>query len=88
MSTVLMSLRAVSEAPTLEELKKRFGLENGEIDSEFGVVEVAPGEFSFLVEEAAAEKCVSSGDWEVRGPFSNPRIAPFGPPEPSSPRGD
>jgi hypothetical protein len=70
---------------TLEAVKARFGLADEEIDPSFGVIEVDPESHSYtiLVEESAGARIRGQAP-EVRGPFSNPKIAPFGPPEGSS----
>jgi hypothetical protein len=70
----------------MEDVRARFGLTADEIDTDFGVVEIDPEDhlYTVLVEQSAAGKLVPSGDWDVSGPFSNPRIAPFGPPEPEA----
>jgi hypothetical protein len=85
MAKVMMTVRWQAGAPTIGDIKQRFSLTDKEIDSTFGVVEVDPDEhiFTFLVEENSASKVKSGVDISVEGPFSNPRIEPFGPPESS-----
>ncbi len=84
MPKVMVTIQAPEAAPTIDEICARYGLSEDEIDLGFGVVEIDPQDhlYTVLVEESAAGKIVPSDDWNVEGPFSNPRIAPFGPPEP------
>jgi hypothetical protein len=84
MAKIMVSFEVAGAAPTVEELKERFGLSDEEIDASFGVVEIDPQThtYTILVEESAAEKVQPGGSiGKVEGPFSNPRIEPFGPPE-------
>ena len=80
MATVMVTISA-AETPTIDEVADRYGLAQGEIDLDFGVIEVADGLFTILVEENVAERIAGQSDWDASGPYSNPRIAPFGPPE-------
>ena len=83
MSKVMVTIESAEAAPTLEELRSRYNLAAEDIDPEFGVVEIDPQEhvYTVLVEESAAGKITSDDRWKVKGPYSNPRIEPFGPPE-------
>jgi hypothetical protein len=78
MAKVLMTIEAPGEPPTPESIRDRYGLADAELDARFGVVAVDPqaGIYTVMVEDAAAAKLSSGGGWTVRGPFSNPRIAP------------
>jgi hypothetical protein len=85
MAKLMMSFRVVGSTPTIDDIQTRFSLTNEEIDRNFGVVQVDPEEdlYTILVEESAADKVQPGGNIrEVEGPFANPRIEPFGPPEP------
>ena len=77
---VMMTIRA-NVPPTLDELQKQLGLADADVDQQFGVVEIDPDDhlFSFMVEEHKAAQVSEQSGWEVKGPYSNPRIAPFGP---------
>lgn len=79
---VMVTIQAAGSAPSIEEVKTRYGLTPDELDESFGVVEIDPTEhlYTILVDESAASKVKSTGDWSTRGPYSNPRIEPFGPP--------
>ena len=83
MAKIMMTIQSKSGPPTLEAVRARYGLTDDEIDPQFGVVEIDPADGSYVihVEEAAAAKITDGGDWKVQGPYSNPRIAPFGPPQ-------
>jgi len=83
MAKVMVTVQAPESPPSIEELRSQFALDADEIDEEFGVVEIDPEDhlYTILVEEEAAGKIVSTADWEVSGPYSNPRVEPFGPPE-------
>lgn len=80
-----------ASAPSLSEVAQNFRFQDDELDTEYGVVKVADDEqagtlYSVLVEEKArarleAEIRESHPDPAV-GFFVNPRIEPFGPPEP------
>ena len=79
----MVTIRAADNPPTIEDLRRRYALREDEIDASFGVVEVDPADhlYAVLVEESAAAKIQPSESWTVEGPYSNPRIQPFGPPE-------
>lgn len=85
MAELMMTVHWPGKAPTIDEIQQRFSLTEEEINKSFGVVEVDPGEhiYTFLVNETAVSKIHSQSDVKVEGPFSNPRIEPFGPPEES-----
>jgi hypothetical protein len=86
MSKVMVSIVVRDGPPTPERIEQRFGLAAGAVDRSFGVIEVddLASEYVILVEPETAERISSTGDWEVKGTFSNPRIAPFGPPDSSN----
>jgi hypothetical protein len=83
MAKVLMTIQWPEGQPTLEDLQKLFSLAGDEIDPSFGVIEVDPIDhiFTFLVEEASVTKIQPKANLRIAGPFSNPRIEPFGPPQ-------
>ncbi len=83
MSKVMMTIQSGGTPPTIADIRRRYSLDDDDIDTDFGVVEVDPAEhvYTFLVEEKAASKISVDSDWSVEGPYSNPRIEPFGPPE-------
>lgn len=83
MAKIMMTIQSKSGPPSLAAIRARYGLADDEIDPQFGVVEIDPadGTYAILIEETAAAKITNSGDWKVQGPYSNPKIAPFGPPK-------
>ena len=83
MAKVMVTIQARGDPPTIEGLRRRYKLRENEIDASFGVVEVDPAEhvYTVLVDEKAAAKITPTENWKVEGPYSNPRIQPFGPPE-------
>ena len=78
----MLTIRAKGKRPTVESVRSLYGLTAAELDENFGVVEIDPDEglFTILVADSAATKVQSGSGWEVEGPYSNPRIEPFGPP--------
>ena len=92
MTKVLMMVRHPDGAPDLQAVKRRYGLSDDEIDADYGVVDLGDGTYTVQVEEQAAWKLAGAttrvaGD-PYPGPYANPCIAPFGPPEAASPAGD
>jgi hypothetical protein len=77
----MMTLRLDPSEATLARVRRKLKLTKDEIDPDFGLVSLSPerGLYAILVEEAAGEKL--RGAEGVEGPFSNPKIEPFGPPE-------
>lgn len=82
MTRVMVTLTAPERAPTLSELLIRFGLSEADVDPSFGVVLIDPEAhlYALRVEESAAAKFRLRGDDSVKGIYSDPPIAPFGPP--------
>jgi hypothetical protein len=83
MAKVMVSFSDPNGPPTLAALAKRHGLKTADFDAEFGVVEVDPQakQFTVLVEESVAAKLQPAfARGELKGPFGNPQIEPFGPP--------
>lgn len=83
MAKVMVNLTGLSAPPTLAEVQTRYGLSASDLDPEFGVIEVDPEEhvYTVLVDESVAAR-ITGADPAASGPFSNPPIAPFGPPQP------
>jgi len=88
MAKVLYTVRWPNGAPTIEQICGKYGFSPGELDGQFGVVEIDPQDhlYSILVDDAAVARVepgwASRGDEDgLAGPFSNPVIEPFGPPE-------
>lgn len=84
MTKIMVTFQVKGAAPTVDGLQERFSLTDEEIDRSFGVVEVDSEDriFTILVEESAVEKVQADGPiTKVAGPYSNPPIEPFSPPE-------
>ncbi len=82
MAKVLLTLTRDPSRASLEAVKRDLGLSDEEIDDDFGVVSIDPkgNRYAVLVEDQAAGRV--GGTQGVEGPFANPPIEPFGPPEP------
>jgi hypothetical protein len=78
----MVSIVSSAGPPTLAEIAARYAIPEDRFDHAFGVVEVddVAHEFTILVDEDVAPRIRSSPGWTVVGAFSNPPIAPFGPP--------
>lgn len=83
MSKVMVTIQTPDVPPTIDDLRHRYELAEDDIDPTFGVVEIDPEDhlYTVLVEESAAAKIQTNEDWQIEGPYSNPRIETFGPPE-------
>lgn len=84
--TVMVTVTLPPEDASLETAMAQLGLAPEEVDADFGLVPLDPesGTYALLVAQEAGER-VTAGDAAseqgVEGPFSNPVIEPFGPPE-------
>lgn len=79
---VLMTIACPEGAPGLERAAELLGVAAAEMDRGFGVVVLDPqkGLYAVQVHEAAIkERPASDAGGQAKGPFSNPRIEPFGP---------
>jgi hypothetical protein len=65
----------------LPSAQRRLGLADDEVDRQFGLVAIDPDHrlYTLLVTVEAAERIVGKG--LASGPYANPRIEPFGPPQ-------
>jgi hypothetical protein len=65
---------------TAEGVRRKLGLDEGALDTDFGVVAVDPDHhrYAVMVDEEVAARV--GGTRGVEGPFANPPIEPFGPP--------
>jgi hypothetical protein len=88
MSKVMFQFEHPEGVPELDEVLTEYGLGRAEVDEEFGLIPVdrERGIYTILVDENAAARLRAATSEEspggVTGVFSNPRIEPFGPPEP------
>jgi hypothetical protein len=78
---LLLTLTRDPDQASLDAVKRDLGLGDDEIDHDFGVVSIDPNHnrYAILVEDRTAERV--GGKPGVEGPFANPPIEPFGPPE-------
>jgi hypothetical protein len=83
MTKVMVTIQSPEGRPSLEAVIERYRLGPDDIDPDFGVVEIDPDDhlYVILVEPDAATRIKPADGWDTAGPYSNPRIAPFGPPE-------
>ena len=67
---------------TLRDAVRRLRLADDEVDTAYGLVAVDPARhvYALLVTPSAGERI--RGTSGAGGPYANPRIEPFGPPEP------
>ena len=76
------------EGATLQDALRRYELAPEQVDEGYGLVSVDPaqGLYAMLVSEDAAERI--TGSPSAKGPYANPKIEPFGPPQPGPEHGD
>lgn len=86
MDKMLFNITSKDRQPSIEEVCEKYGFHPDEIDKQFGIISIDPEAdlYCILVDQAAADRVLNldaekKGD--IEGPFSNPRIEPFGPPE-------
>ncbi len=83
---VLMTVQGHEGAPSLAAAAEQLGVQAGDLDPSYGVVMVDPSRGLYSVLVRADRLPESSGEsGEFRGPYSNPRIVPFGPVRPAEP---
>jgi hypothetical protein len=82
MADVMLTVELDPAEATVDKAAERLGIERDRIDAEFGVVSIDPEQnlYTVLVDEQVAAQAAERPG--VEGPFSNPRIEPFGPPKP------
>lgn len=80
MSKVMMTITSPEGEPTVEGIIQRYDLDWDDIDRSFGVVAIDPADhaYTILVKSGAAAKIQPDQDWDISGPYSNPKIEPFG----------
>ena len=79
---VMMTLVGSEDPPTIEQAAKKLGTPVSALDSDFGVVLVDNKRWIYTVRvDAAALPAEQNQNEGVSGPFSDPKIAPFGLPE-------
>jgi hypothetical protein len=83
MGKLMLTVKLDPERATLADASRELGVAEEELDPDFGVVNIDPDEdlFTVLVDEKTAERAEGKA---AGGPYANPPIEPFGPPEPES----
>lgn len=81
MGQLMLTVTRDPSRASLKAVKEDLGLADEEIDADFGVVNIDPegNRYAIMVEERASARLTDRP--EVEGPFANPPIEPFGPPE-------
>jgi hypothetical protein len=76
-----LTLKLDPKSATLAYVRRKLKLRADDVDDEFGVISIDPKRdlYAVLVEDRAADKAAKQSG--VQGPFSNPKIEPFGPPK-------
>lgn len=85
--TVMLTVKLPAEVATLAEAQRRLGLADSEVDEDFGLVLLDPAEGMYAVvvsADAGSRAAAAGGAGEAGGPYANPPIEPFGPPETGS----
>lgn len=80
MSRLMLTVKLDPDHATLDDVRQQLGVGEDEIDSDFGVVNIDPEAdlYAIMVDDQTAERL--SGQPDVKGPYANPPIEPFGPP--------
>ncbi|MFF3437496.1 hypothetical protein [Streptosporangium sp. NPDC002721] len=75
---LLITVRLPPDA-TLAQAMRRLELPEEDVDTDYGLVLIDPdqGLYGLRVSETAARRVAPAGE----GPYSDPRIEPYGPPE-------
>ncbi|MCJ2129290.1 hypothetical protein [Methylobacterium sp. E-045] len=77
---VTMTVAIPGTKPGIAQAAKALGVKAGAIDRSFGVIAVDPRRNLYAVQVRASAIASLPSDGPFQGPFSNPKIAPFGPP--------
>lgn len=79
--TVMVTVELPPEGATLAAARELLGLAEDEVDEDFGLVSLDPerGTYAVLVRAEAGSRAAARPG--AKGPYENPRIRPFGPPE-------
>ena len=80
---VMMTVRGLAENPSVEDVAKMLGVPVSAIDAKFGIiiVDVERHICTVRVDSDQLPKDTEHSEG-VSGPYSDPKIAPFGTPEP------
>jgi hypothetical protein len=77
-----MTIEGENGPPTLERVARALRVSEEALDRDFGVILIDPKRelYAVRVDEEAVQNAGPERARGVHGPFSDPRIAPFGPP--------
>ncbi len=84
MGQSMIQFRFPGGTPTAAQAAGALGLAPEDLDPEFGVIPTDPSQdlYAVRVDELAANRATLVKGGGAEGIFSDPKIAPFGPPEP------
>jgi hypothetical protein len=84
MRQTMIQFRFPGGTPTAAQAAQALGLASEDLDPEFGVIPTDPKQdlYAVRVAASAASRATLPEGGEAEGIFSDPKIAPFGPPEP------
>lgn len=77
---VMMTFTFPNGTPTLSDVIRFYNLRREDLDERYGVIEIDPEDhlFSVMVDSSVANRLQPGSDANWQGPFSNPKIEPFG----------
>jgi hypothetical protein len=80
MAKAMLTLKLDPDEASIEKVRRKLKLKGQEIDETFGVVPIDPRQnlYAVRVDEDVADNAKGEG---VSGPFADPEIESFGPPE-------
>jgi hypothetical protein len=79
---VLMTVTGTKDAgaPSIDFIARQLGIKTSDIDTNYGIVPLDPSRSQYGVRvRAGSLTAVSTTGKPYAGPFSDPKIAPFGP---------
>jgi hypothetical protein len=76
-----MTVTGKDGPPSLSDAARQLGVAVGDLNAGFGVVPIDPDHKLYAVEVDADRFAADQLGQPYKGPFSNPTIAPFGPPK-------
>jgi hypothetical protein len=80
----MMTVHSEGGPPTLDQAARQLGVTVEAVDKIFGVVLIDPKQSLYSVQVDAERLPSETASESYRGPFSNPHIEPFGPPQSES----
>jgi hypothetical protein len=77
---ILMTVHGRDGSPSLADAARELGVSVSEMDGKFGVVPINPSQHLYAVQvRRNSLPAGTPSDKPYAGPYSNPKIAPFGP---------